>query len=459
MTDVFEAYFRMRRADMPMRTPERLDDPPGFFRFGGVRACFGRLEGLPTAATADSLLADAASAICRDQGHLRLPFSPTETADLLRNEAYVAGNTKKGASGRIGSLVRAAYYAVRPMLPAAVRRQLQRYALADWKTIPFPDWPLDFTLDDLLREILVHVLHARNGERIPFIWFWPDGMRSCAVITHDVEMDAGQRFCPELMTMNEEHGFRGAFQFVPEARYVMRDDVHAAVRNRGHEINLHGLNHDHRLFDDHDEFLRRAARIRDYAQAWDARGFRSPVLYRNQEWFSALEFFDYDMSVPNTARLEAQRGGCCTVMPYFIGNLVELPTTSAEDYTLFHILGDYSTNVWRQQLNATSARNGIFNLLVHPDYLDTRRARYTYRSFLAQMRAQADRDGIWTPLPRDAAAWWRARSRMTIAGNGANLRIEGDLTGRARIAFAQLEDGRLALDRPTSSLVPTGAPG
>ena len=30
-------------------------------------------------------------------------------------------------------------------------------------------------------------------------------------------------------------------------------------------------------------------------------------------------------------------------MPYFIGHVLELPLTTAQDYTVFHVLGDYST--------------------------------------------------------------------------------------------------------------------
>ena len=56
------------------------------------------------------------------------------------------------------------------------------------------------------------------------------------------------------------------------------------------------------------------------------------------------------MSVPNVAHLEPQRGGCCTVMPYFIGDILELPLTTTQDYSLFHILGDYSIALWKQQI-------------------------------------------------------------------------------------------------------------
>ena len=74
------------------------------------------------------------------------------------------------------------------------------------------------------------------------------------------------------------------------------------------------------------------------------------MLYRKQSWFDALDFA-YDMSVPNVAHLDPQRGGCCTVMPYFIGDMLELPVTMTQDYMMFHILKDYSIGLWKQQIS------------------------------------------------------------------------------------------------------------
>ncbi len=93
-------------------------------------------------------------------------------------------------------------------------------------------------------------------------------------------------------------------------------------------------------------------------------------MYREQEWFDAFDF-SYDMSVPNVAHLEPQRGGCCTVMPYFIGTILELPLTTTQDYSLFHILGDYSIASWKRQL-ARSWRQRPGQFIAHPDYLSDR---------------------------------------------------------------------------------------
>jgi hypothetical protein len=71
-------------------------------------------------------------------------------------------------------------------------------------------------------------------------------------------------------------------------------------------------------------------------------------MYREQAWFDAFDF-SYDMSVPNAAHLEPQRGGCCTVLPYFVGDVLELPLTTTQDYSLFHILGEYSMERWHNR--------------------------------------------------------------------------------------------------------------
>src|SRR5260370_9326149 len=97
-------------------------------------------------------------------------------------------------------------------------------------------------------------------------------------------------------------------------------------------------------------------------------------MYRNQEWYDAFEF-SYDMSVPSVAHLEPQRGGCCTVIPYFIGKVLELPLTATQDYSLFHILNDYSLDLWKKQLALSRENYGLMSFTALPDYFLSHRAR------------------------------------------------------------------------------------
>jgi len=282
--------------------------------------------------------------------------------------------------------------------------------------------------------------------RLPFIWFWPHGRKACAIVTHDVETAVGRDFCGSLMDIDDEFGIKAAFQVVPEERYAVSDEYLQTIRDRGFEINVHGLNHDGNLFKNRKLFLQKAEKINCYAKHYGALGFRSPSLHRNTDWFQDLNF-SYDMSFPNVSRLEAQRGGCCTVMPYFLpGGITELPLTTTEDYTLFHVLKDYSTTVWKGQIDAILEGHGLITILVHPDYVLTKEAQDVYKELLEMIgRLKTDR-GLWVTLPREVDRWWRERSAMNLVADGSGWRIEGVGHDRARVAYACLTGDRLVYE-------------
>ena len=196
---------------------------------------------------------------------------------------------------------------------------------------------------------------------------------------------------------------------------------------------------------DRETFLQRAAKINAYRKNFRAEGFRAAVLYRNQEWYDALDF-SYDTSVPNVAHLDPQRGGCCTVMPYFVGKLVELPVTVTQDYSLFHILNDYSINLWKQQIDLILESHGLINVIIHPDYSVSSRERTVFEALLSHLAKLRDERGVWTALPKDVARWWRQRSEMKLVEDKNGLRIEGAGKERARIAYASEKGGRLEVE-------------
>lgn len=278
-------------------------------------------------------------------------------------------------------------------------------------------------------------MKAQCIDRVPFVWFWPDGARSCIVLTHDVEAERGQNFCPELINIDESFGIRASFQFVPEGRYKISTNLLQAIRERGFEIGIQDLNHDGHLFRDEEGFLRRAERINRYAEIYGAKGFRAAVLYRNQEWYDALDF-SFDMSVPNVAHLDPQQGGCCTVMPYFIGDILEIPVTTTQDYMLFHLLSDYSVDLWKWQTEAIVKKNGLASFIIHPDYVIEKRAREVYLALLGFLHQLRSRERLWFALPGEVDQWWRSRSKMRLTERDGHWRIEGSGAERAKLAFA-----------------------
>jgi hypothetical protein len=104
----------------------------------------------------------------------------------------------------------------------------------------------------------------------------------------------------------------------------------------------------------------------------------------HQKWFDSLKF-SYDTSVPNAAHLEPQQGGCCTIMPYFIGDILELPVTTTQDYALSNYLSQYSIDVWKRQIELIMEQHGLINFIVHPHYITKSREWNVYKSLLAHL--------------------------------------------------------------------------
>jgi hypothetical protein len=414
----------------------------GFFHLGQDLTCFGKISLGRAHHEPSGSLEDMSSFVRFDKNATYLPFDLDEVVENLRLERYGAALPIGVRSSVTQAVGRKTYYAMRPLLPTSVRKHLQRMALRGWDRAQFPGWPVDQTVDRLFEQMMRAAIRTSSDGRIPFIWFWPDGNSSCAIMTHDVETCMGRDFCSTLMDLDDSYGIKASFQLIPEGRYELSEEFLQSFRARGFEINVHDFNHDGDLFRSREEFLRRVARINEYGQKFGAVGYRSGVLYRNLNWY---EFFDYayDMSVPNVGHLDPQRGGCCTTKPYFIGKILEIPVTTTQDYTLFNILGHYSMDLWERQIELVLEHNSLISFIVHPDYLLHKRPRSVYLSLLARL-AQLRRDSrLWIPLPGELNDWWRNRNEMRLFKQGSSWQIEGPDKHRARIAFATLRGDRL----------------
>jgi hypothetical protein len=427
-----------------------LSADSGYFRFGSAGICYGQCSSGTPATFVTDPLHDAGQYVSMNGYSVQLPFDPVQVVNNLHYERYRCNPAEGKKKINASSLVRKLYYLARPLMPVAVRKHLQRFYFRDWNKIPFPSWPVDFSVESILEQLLMLSMKSQNVERIPFIWFWPEGAPSCAIVTHDVETSAGRDFCHQLMDLNDSFEIKTAFQVVPEKRYSVPQSLLDCIGERGFELNVHDLNHDGHLMDHREEFLRRAKHINRYGLRFGARGFRSAMLHRNLDWYDALEF-SYDMSVPNVAHLDPQRGGCCTVFPFFNGKLLELPITMTQDYTLFHILKDYSIDLWKEQISLIRQRHGLMQVIVHPDYIIDKAARGTYAELLGYLAELRTRGETWIALPSEVAVWWRLRSELRLVNEGGSLRIEGEGKQRARIAYATIVDERLTYEFDSSA--------
>ena len=426
-----------------------LSQEEGYFRIGKNVTCFGQCSSGAPKNSIEGLLHDAGEYVRVGGSVIQTTFDPVQIVDQLRSERY--GATSTGLKTLpANDLFRAAYYLFRPLLRVSLRRHFQKVYFRGWEKIAFPKWPVDPTVEEIFETLLALSMKSQNIEKVPFIWFWPDAAPTCTMMTHDVETAAGLEFCPQLMDLNDSFGVKSSFQIVPEKRYAVSQSALENIRKRGFEVNVHDLNHDGRLMCDREEFMRRAQRINFYGRQFGALGFRSAVMYRNVNWYDALEF-SYDMSVPNVAHLEPQQGGCCTVMPFFVGKMLELPLTTTQDYSLFNILNDYSIRLWKEQISRIREKNGLISFIIHPDYNIDPTARRVYADLLQYLSDLRSDGETWMALPSEVAAWWRMRSQMNLVKAGGSWRIEGQGSERATLAYAVIDHDKLVYEIDHSS--------
>ncbi|MGQ9700884.1 MAG: polysaccharide deacetylase family protein [bacterium] len=346
-------------------------------------------------------------------------------------ENYLYENYSKSRfSGTLGW-----FYLLKPAIPRAIQIYARRYyskIISDLN----PDWIINDELEKLRREALTQLNYV---SKIPCIWFWPNNKEFAFVITHDVETDKGLKNIEKIIKTETKYGLRSSFYFVAED-YDVPESLINDLKKEGFEIGIHGLNHDGKLFSSYETFIHSSEKMKKYIYAWHVCGFRSPSLLRCAEWMKGLPF-EYDSSFPDYDPFGPQPGGCLSIFPYFLGNLVELPITLAQDHTIFEILRLKDIAVWKKKIDWIKKMNGMILIIIHPDYINEVRLKL-YEELLIYILEK--KDG-WFALARDINEWWRNRdaSHIAISDNNTfyiegpaapqgNLRMLGEVIGGNR---------------------------
>jgi hypothetical protein len=371
----------------------------------------------------------AGTILQRDDGSTFLPFDPNELIANYWAERYV-DYLRPAAAGLLASLARRGYYRSRPFLPRSVQMSMRRSFCRIQSKARFPRWPVETALHDLY-DLLFALLVAVSERPIPYIGQWPRNWSWALVLTHDVETQVGYDRLPELLQIELDTGYRSSWNFVPRSRYSVSDDLVRRLADGGFEVGVHGLYHDGRDLASMSTVRRRLPAIREYADRWEASGFRSPATLRSAELIPMLGF-DYDSSYSDTAPFEPQPGGSCTWLPYMLGDVVELPITLVQDHTLFDLLGHRDGNVWLEKARFLRHCGGLALLLTHPDYIGNKALPESYRQILEEF---ADDATAWKALPRDVSDWWRRRSKSHLQETGGEWCVVGPAEGDARVEF------------------------
>ncbi len=293
-----------------------------------------------------------------------------------------------------------AYYKVKPYIPRSLQIALRRKLVLLKRYFHKDVWPID----------------ERAGEP-PFGWpGWPDGKKFALVLTHDVDTSVGHEKCLELMKLEERLGFRSSFNFVPE-RYSVSSGLRRTLVENGFEVGVHGLNHDGKLFESKEIFDRRRERINRYLKQWGAKGFRAPSMHHDLNWILELDI-DYDLSTFDTDPFEPQSEGAGTIFPFWFPGggsrkgYVELPYTLPQDFTLFILMKQKNTGIWRRKLDWIASKGGMVLMNTHPDYMDFEGKRSGieeypvayYEEFLLHVKNEC-KDRFWHVLPNQIAQW------------------------------------------------------
>jgi hypothetical protein len=358
-----------------------------------------------------------------------LPFDPDQAIESCWSERYRAAPGSR-LSSAARDLARRAYYRLRPLMPRSTQIALRRMCAPLQARQRFPRWPVETGLHDLY-DFLLDTVAEVAGQPLPYLAPWPNGYRWALLLTHDVELALGCANVAPLRAVEEELGYRSAWNFVPR-RYDTPDDLVRDLVASGFEVGVHGLYHDGLDLESEATLRKRLPAMRDYARRWGAVGFRSPALNRRWDVMPRLGF-DYDSSYPDSDPHGPQGGGCCTWLPYFNGQMVELPVTMPQDHTVFEILGQSDETLWVEKAAFLKARGGLANLIVHPDYMLEPGRLDAYRRFLAGV---ADDRTVWRGLPRDVSAWWRRRDGSRLERVHGRWRVAGPASGEAVVSFA-----------------------
>src|ERR1700722_3974597 len=169
MNNCVVQYYRCPESYVQLNLRGPVSDRSGYFEFGTGTMCYGKCARHVPSRSPIGVVPDVLSDTAIEGGAVYLPFDLSEVVKNLRCELY----TPDGSSFAQASMLARAYYLVRPVLSVSNRKHLQRWRLRDWQRLPFPHWPVDSSVDQMLEQILLFSLRAQGTHQIPFVWFWP----------------------------------------------------------------------------------------------------------------------------------------------------------------------------------------------------------------------------------------------------------------------------------------------
>lgn len=300
-----------------------------------------------------------------------------------------------------GSFLSNNYYHIRRFIPRRLQIKLRRWVVLKKRRSFSEVWPVD-----------------EKAGRSPKVWSgWPDQKRFALVLTHDVETSRGMEKCYPLARLEEGLVFKSSFNFVPEG-YNVSIELRDYLTRHGFEVGVHGLTHRGNLFQSKKVFEKKVCRINHFLKEWKSVGFRSPCMFHNLDWIHEINVA-YDASTFDVDPFEPQPDGVGTIFPSWASGresgkgYVELPYTLPQDFTLFVLMREKNSNIWKEKLDWIVGKGGMALLITHPDYMNFggKRLHYGeypveyYKEFLGYIKSTYEGQ-YWHVLPKDLVRFW-----------------------------------------------------
>jgi peptidoglycan/xylan/chitin deacetylase (PgdA/CDA1 family) len=293
--------------------------------------------------------------------------------------------TENGFENRFSLLKKTYYKIARPVMPLSVRHKLQDRAS---RRVVCKE---NFIWDELVNI----VKEKKTGWNI-----YPEDAKAAVVLTHDVDTQEGFDNIPEILMLEQELGFKSSWNIVPY-KYNIDQGIIDLIKGAGHEIGIHGYNHDGKLFYSEKIFDARVPYINEAIEKYGAKGFRAPMVHRNLKWLQKLNI-EYDASCFDYDPYQPFPGGTGSIWPFRAGKFIELPYTLPQDHDIFFMMKRKDIEIWKKKTDWLIENHGVILLITHPDYLTEGYSKY-YTEFLEYLKTK---DGLWHTLPKDLSEYF-----------------------------------------------------
>jgi hypothetical protein len=286
-------------------------------------------------------------------------------------------------------------------------RSSSRWEIRGRARLTFPRWPCETALIEYWRRWLSDTLEELRLSDGWHLAFWPEGARCSIVLTHDIHNVNDLAQIDEISDLEERFGFRSAWYLPLEDLEVDWRRI-CALQSRGFEFGVGGV----RGADasSSEPALRRLRpRLEQTIRGHQIRGFRAPSVCRNVAWISGLDF-DFDSTFCDTDPFDSKPGGTCSIFPFFIGGMVELPVTLGRDHTLIQFLRRNPLSIWSLKARWIASAGGMILAATEPRFLSVESYLAAYKDLLTELSGLQ----AWRARPSEVAAWWRHRNQASL---------------------------------------------